>query len=320
MVQHVFIINPVSGKVNAVNAFTPRILQAAEKMEQQVIIRHTEYSGHAQEIAQEYSQTGQEVRLYAVGGDGTLNEVLAGAYPYPNAYVASIPCGSGNDFIRSFGEQQEFLDIEGTMEGTAVPIDLIKVNNRISAAICSTGLDAKVAYGIPKYRRIPLCGGTMAYDISIVENLFKPLGYPLHIEVDGKVFEDNYMIVTICNGMTYGGGYKAAPTADLQDGELEVILVKKISRLKIPGILGTYKAGAHVENGEVIEKLRPMMQYLRGRKINITPQMEKPIIINIDGECAPAPYLHAEIMPSAARYILPVKVAARFQGKIFQTV
>ena len=82
----------------------------------------------------------------------------------------------------------------------------------------------------------------MAYNLSIVENLCQPIGQRLQVEIDGLVFQDDFLIATVCNGSYYGGGYCAAPNADLQDGILEVVLVKKMSRLRIAGVLAQYKA------------------------------------------------------------------------------
>ena len=90
--------------------------------------------------------------------------------------------------------------------GTAVPVDLVAANGGVSAAICSVGLDSEVAYSIPKYRRLPLCGGQMAYNISIVERLLQPMGHRLRITVDDDVLEGDYLIATVCNGVAYGGG------------------------------------------------------------------------------------------------------------------
>ena len=87
-----------------------------------------------------------------------MNEGFTGAYPYKNAEVASVPCGSGNDFVRNFGAAEDFLSLADNIAGTAVPVDLVAANGGVSAAICSVGLDSEVAYSIPKYRRLPLCG------------------------------------------------------------------------------------------------------------------------------------------------------------------
>ncbi|MGD9559353.1 MAG: diacylglycerol kinase family protein [Oscillospiraceae bacterium] len=312
--EHVFIINPVSGKKGVAEGLRTAIEAAAKARGVPVSICHTRAPRHATQIAQSHAQAGGAVRLYAVGGDGTLNEVFTGAYPFPNAEVASIPCGSGNDFVRSLGTVDDFLDIPAQLAGTAVSIDLMQVDAGISAAITSAGLDANVAYNIPKYRRLPLVGGSMAYNISILEQLLKPLGMPLSISLDGHTQQGNYLIATVCNGQYYGGGFRAAPMASLDDGVLEVILVKKLSRFQIASIIGKYKKGAHYADGAIIPSLRHAFQHFRAQEVTITPTGTRPFILNVDGECGPAPRLYAKVMPKAARFVLPPALFAAWSA------
>lgn len=308
---HVFIVNPVSGKADASLYLVPKLIAAAEAAKISYAVELTRRPGHASELARQYSENGNPVRLYACGGDGTLNEVFLGAYPYENAQVASVPCGSGNDFVRSFGTVEEFLNLADNIVGTAIPIDLIAVNSGISAAICSVGVDSEVAYHIPKFRRIPLCGGQMAYNLSIVERLLQPMGQKVRITIDQDVLSGNYLICTVCNGVSYGGGYFAAPCADLQDGILDVILVKKISRLRMVKLLAIYKAGKHLHNGAVIPEFTDIMEYRKAKEVRIEPLEKSEMIVNLDGECGPAPVLDAKIMPQAARFVLPAAVYER---------
>lgn len=313
--KHIFIVNPVSGKADATLYLVPRLIEAAAAAEIDYEIEVTQYPGHAREIAERYGRTGEKVRLYACGGDGTLNEVFEGAYPWCNAETASVPCGSGNDYVRNFGQVESFLNLADNIRGTAIPVDLVAVNNRVSAAICSVGVDSEVAYGIPKFRRIPLCGGQMAYNLSIVERMLHKLGHKVRLRVDDEVLEGEYLICTVCNGASYGGGYFAAPMADLQDNMLDVILVKKISRLRIAGVLSKYQKGEHFKNGVVVPELADVMQYRRAKKIYIEPMDKKSFIVNIDGECGPARALDAEIMPQAARFVLPQPIYEGFTQK-----
>lgn len=311
--KHIFIINPVSGKKDAGRLMVPHIIETAKKHGIEYETIPTKAPHHAMKIARQYSKIGEPVRFYAVGGDGTLNEVLRGAYPYTNTEVASIPCGSGNDFVRSFGRPEDFLNLDEQIVGTAVPIDLIKVDEGISAAITSIGLDANVAYNIPKYRRFPLLGGTMAYNVSIIEQLLKPLGNNLRITIDGNVQEGKYIISAVCNGQTYGGGYRAAPMAKLDDGELEVILVKKLSRTRIAAVINKYKNGLHIVNDEVIPEMQDIMQFYRAKEVMIEPLEQEKIILNVDGECGPAKRLYAKVLPKAARFVLPQPLANKLQ-------
>lgn len=87
----------------------------------------------------------------------------------------------------------------------------MRTDRGVAAAICSAGLDAQVAYGIPKFRRLPLCGGQMAYNLSIVQQVCGRLGRRLRIVADGREYTGEYLMAAVCNGVSYGGGFRAAP-------------------------------------------------------------------------------------------------------------
>lgn len=308
--KHLFISNPVSGATNPRLVLEPKIKKAAKALGVEYEIRCTEYAGHAVQIAKQAAESGQPVRLYACGGDGTLNEVLRGAMGHDNAETACVPCGSGNDFVRNFGTQQDFLNLEDLMQGEVRVLDVIRTQYGIAAAICSAGLDAQVAYGIPKFRRLPGMGGEMAYKLSILTSLCSHLGHKLRVVTDQETFEDDYLMMAICNGQTYGGGFKASPEADMQDGLLDLVMVKKLSRLRIAGVVNTYKKGQHIKNGEVIPEMQEILTFRRVKKVSIQALDGRPIVVTQDGECAPRMQLDAEVLPSAVRVVLPAKLCA----------
>lgn len=85
--------------------------------------------GHATEIAQKLCQTGESLRFYACGGDGTVNEVANGIIGYDNAAMSVIPVGTGNDFLKNFGgDMDKFRDAENLWDGPQFPMDAIDVN------------------------------------------------------------------------------------------------------------------------------------------------------------------------------------------------
>ena len=309
--EHIFIINPVSGTTNPRTFLEPAIHKAAQAQGISYQILETEHPGHAREIAERISKEGKPVRFYACGGDGTLNEVVEGTLGCKNAETACVPCGSGNDFVRNFGEKEEFLDLENLIQGQACTIDLIRTQYGIATAICSAGLDAQVAYGIPKFRRIPFAGGEMAYKLSILTSLCSKLGHKLRIQADDEVFTGEFLMLAICNGMTYGGGFKAAPQADMQDGMLELVMVKKISRLRIAGVVNTYKQGKHMQDNQVIPELQDVMIYRRVRRVSVQVEDNRPIVVTQDGECAPRMSLDASVEAQAARVTLPRSICQR---------
>ena len=104
--EHVFIVNPVAGKADARNFLLPELERAKQTLGAEATVECTTRPGEARDIARRWAQTGAPVRLYACGGDGTLNEVFAGALGFANAQVASVPFGSGNDFIPNDGARR----------------------------------------------------------------------------------------------------------------------------------------------------------------------------------------------------------------------
>lgn len=312
----VFIVNPVAGGRDVSGELDKRVQQAVaqaglEGLDYEIV--RTERVGHARELAQQYACTGQEVRLFAVGGDGTLNEVLSGAYRYKNAAVGCLPYGSGNDFLRNFGTKEEFADLADQLQGQTVDIDLFETEFGVGASICSMGLDAKIAYDIPKFRRVPLCGGEMAYKLSILQNLLGPLSRRLSITLDGEMMDEECVLAAFCNGGYYGGGFYAAPECCMDDGKLDVMIIKKLGLLRIIKVLPVYQKGGHLQNGRIIPELADVVEFRRCRsaEVRVADATGKPIIANVDGECRPADSLSVRILPLAGRVILPAKVCAR---------
>ena len=306
--KHIFIVNPISGKADAGLYLVPDLLDAAKRNEIDYEILVTEYPGHAKDLALERARGEQAVRVYACGGDGTLNEVTEGVFlsQNPQAEIACVPCGSGNDFIRNFGEAEDFLNLDALIQGSGVGIDLMQTHKGVATAICSVGIDADIAYGIPRFRRVPLCGGHMAYNLSILQRLCTKMGRKMLVDLDGRRIEDEFLIATVCNGSYYGGGFCAAPQADMHDGWLDVILVKKISRMHLAGVLAKYKKGQHMDGDEVARPYRSIMQHYRARHVRITPSDRKTAIVNIDGECRKERELRVQALSNAVRFVLPL--------------
>ncbi|MBQ8924926.1 MAG: acylglycerol kinase family protein, partial [Clostridia bacterium] len=114
-VKHYFVVNPVSGKNNKTDIVNELIIPACEKLGVDYEVYTTKAAGDGIRFVDETATAAgdKKVRFYAVGGDGTLYEVVNGAYGHRNAEVAVVPKGSGNDWIRLVGDKELFLDIEG---------------------------------------------------------------------------------------------------------------------------------------------------------------------------------------------------------------
>ena len=305
-----FLINPTAGKVGASALLLPQIRAAAERVGIVPEILVTRHAGHAREITESCAASKEEVRIYSCGGDGTMNEVLQSAAGHEQISVGCIPCGSGNDYVRNFGNQSDFLDLDAQLAAVSFPVDLILTPQGYGIDIYAAGIDAQVANGIPKWRRVPLCGGTTAYTLSILEAVCSSFRHHLRIEADGISLDGTYMMLAICNAQMYGGGYCAAPYASMDDGLLDVVLLKPVPRLRLPGLLKGYRKGLHLTpSGEVTQAFRPYLTFFRTKWIDIQVLDQQPLITTLDGECSPQMKLHAEVARRSVRILLPPKLA-----------
>ena len=315
-----FLLNPTAGKTDCTQQLPQQINAAAARAglaPEEYTIRITTHAGHARELARAAAagaqQAGEQLRIFTAGGDGTFNEALTGAYGFAGTAVGCLPYGSGNDFLRTFGTREEFLDLDAQLAGGVVPIDLMQTNLGLSATICAAGLDAQVAYGIPKFRRIPLCGGEVSYLLSIVEQLCGHIGRRVEYTIDGETFAVDCLMCAICNGRTYGGGFCAGPEAQPDDGWLDVFIVRKVGRLTIAKLLSMYKNGRHFQNGQLVEAAKPYFIYRRAKAVTLRAADGRgPIIATADGECAPCEQVRVEVQPLAERVWLPKAAYHRF--------
>lgn len=315
-----FLLNPAAGKQDCTAQLIPQIEAAARRAglaPEEVTIHVTEYAGHARKLAraaaQQAAAEGVPLRIYTAGGDGTFMEAMTGVQGIPGAAVGCLPYGSGNDFLRTYGTKEEFADLDAQLAGGEVTIDLLQTNLGLSATICAAGLDAQVAYGIPKFRRIPLCGGEMAYALSIVQQLCGPIGRRVEYTIDGETMTVDCLMCAVCNGRTYGGGFCAAPEARPDDGWLDVYIIRKVSRLTIAKLLGLYKNGRHFRNGHLLPEVEPYFIYRRAKSVTLkAADGLGPIVATADGECVPKEEVRVQVQPLAGRILLPKPAYERF--------
>ena len=228
--RHVFLINPRAGKWDQ----TARLRSLADRLAAahglEVSCLLTDCPGGAEAIARALAETGEPVRIYACGGDGTVHEAANGIAGYENAAMTVIPTGTGNDFLKNFGpDAAKFSDPENLWDGPDFPLDLIDCNGRYCLTIACSGIDARIADSVHRYGG--LLSGRGSYLLSVAVNfLFKPIGRRWRVELDGEVLEDDFALVSMCNGRYYGGGSMPVPQARMDDGVLETILVKNVPR------------------------------------------------------------------------------------------
>ena len=193
--KHLFIINPAAGSRDHTKEYSVIIHDICTARDLDYRIEVSAAPGECARIAREAAQTGEEVRIYACGGDGTLNEVASGAAGCPNASVTVLSSGSGNDFVKLFNEPKAFFNLERLMDVEEAQFDLIRCNDDIALNICSVGLDARIGTDVASYKRIPLLQGFRAYAASTVVNVIRGIAEHYVVEVNGETIDGEHTFV-----------------------------------------------------------------------------------------------------------------------------
>ncbi len=294
--KHLFIINPAAGSRDRTEYYTKQIKEVCGSRGFDYRIAVSSAPGNCRELARQAAQSGEEYRIYACGGDGTLNEVASGAAGFPNAAVTVFSGGSGNDFVKLFDEPKAFFDLERLLDAEEVSFDMIRCNEDLALNICSVGLDARIGTDVANYKRIPLLSGFRAYAVSTVINLFRGISEHYRVELEGKVLDEEFTFVCVCNGRFYGGGFNPVPEAEPADGLLDVLLVKKVSLLQVPFVIGKYKDGRYKE-------LPHLVRHFRTKRVKVTCDKENPI--NLDGELRTATEVEFTLAAEKLRFFYP---------------
>ena len=293
---HLFIINPAAGSRDRTAEYRQKIESICGSQGLSYHIEVSQKPGDCTRIAREYAQTGEALRIYSCGGDGTLNEVVNGIVGFPNASVTVFTGGSGNDFIRLFNETAPFADLSQLLDCREAEFDLIRCNDRYSINICSIGLDARIGTDVSHYKRLPLLNGFRAYALSAIVNTIRGVTEHYVVEIEGERIDARHTMICICNGRFYGGGFNPVPEADPADGKLEVLLVAPVSRLQVLNVVGKYKDGKYAQLPHLIRRISTD---------SLKILCDGPSSINLDGELMVAQEINISLAKEKVRFFYP---------------
>ncbi|PKM85377.1 MAG: hypothetical protein CVU86_02860 [Firmicutes bacterium HGW-Firmicutes-11] len=302
--KHIFILNPAAGKGMAERVVLPKILKAVKETDVSYEIHRTMNVGDAEHFSRNrcIAHPEEDLRFYAVGGDGTLNEVVNGIVGFDHAELAFLPAGSGNDFARVFANPQYFTDIVRQIKGSAKPIDLLRYNERYCVNMINIGLDCEVVDEVVSLKKMTPLSGSMAYLAGIAVVFMGNRGFELSLTMeDGSTLSDEFTLVAIANGAYCGGGFKGATNAVIDDGLLDINIVKKLSRHAFLALLPHYKKGTHLQQ-KIAQKF---ISYHQCHSISIRPTGIEPIKICVDGEIEFAKEITVTIVSKAIRFSVP---------------
>ncbi|WP_291566581.1 MULTISPECIES: diacylglycerol/lipid kinase family protein [unclassified Clostridium] len=291
--KNLFIINPVAGKGRSLE-YIDKIKNYFDDLHEEYIIEITKYKDHAIEIAKEYTSK-DTYRVFAVGGDGTINEVLNGLIG-SDSVLCVIPTGTGNDFVRTLYKDKDIEDVlDSLISGQEHYIDLAKSNDRYFINIASVGFDAEVVYNARMFKNRRFIPSSFAYILSVIYTAFNFKSINMTIKIGERSIKESTFLLAACNGKCYGGGVMIAPKADMKDGLLDICVIRR------PGLFTLLKSIPKALKGELegIEEVN----YYSGKKIIVEGDRE--FILNADGELFRQTQAEFELIENGMKVVIP---------------
>ena len=288
----VFIVNPKAG-------ITPKSKVVIELLAGNIIpssrfipeVVFTERAGHATEIARDAVNNGADI-VVASGGDGTVNEVAC-AMVNTGIPMGILPAGSGNGLARCLGISMSYaLALRTIIRGNSKLMDVAMVNDLLYTSIAGIGFDAHVAQ---KFSETFIRGMISYMQITLNEfSSYKPLTYKLTI--DGISMEKHALMIIFANSNQFGFNTRIAPDAKVDDGYLDICVIKKMPATQLMNIGYHMMMGTPAKSGYA--------EYFRGKEITIENITDP--LMNIDGEAKiiKSP-VTISIKPLALRVIVP---------------
>ena len=286
------IVNPHAGKKRGVEIAT-RIASLLEEGGVQTELFVSDHPQGTRELADAIEPSEWDGVL-AVGGDGTLFEVVNGILDGTDAPlipIGQVPVGTGNSFLRDL-EVSSPEDVVSRILGNQLrDIDLGRFASDSGsfyfANLLGAGFVSNVAHRAGKYKAL----GSLSYLIGVVEEVIRLQSTPIRIEIDGTRFEREAIFVEICNSRYTGGSMMMAPSARVDDGMLDVVILNRVTRRRLLKLLPTIFSGTHVEAPEV--------EVLRGREIRL--ESEVPLALTPDGETFGHTPIEVSVHPARIR-------------------
>lgn len=246
----------------------------------------------ATRFVRETVAAGAPVHFNVYGGDGTVNEVVNGLIGARDASFSIVPVGTGNDMLRTF-------ERTGRDESS---LDVLTADGRYAVNAVNTGFDLDVVIKASEYKKKPLISGSLAYILGVASVFCKRFGKHMNVEYtdsEGKAhsYSGECMLTVCANGQFYGGGFHCAPAADISDGLIDLIIIKKVSRLRFLRLILGYKAGKHIdiEKEKPTKKFEKYIIYKRCKSVKLSGISE----ICADGEIWDANEVCVDIIPAA---------------------
>lgn len=296
--KFIYFINPVSGtkgKLHLLHLIHKRTADNQIPFE----IVHTNAAGDYNYLKEKVVAE-KITTIIVCGGDGTVNQI-ANALLGVEVRIGIIPVGSGNGLAMAARIPKNInraLDL--IFAGNAEYIDSFFINGSFSCMLSGIGFDAQVAHDFSKQQK----RGLVTYIRQSVKNFFSAKPYPFELTVADKPFATEAFFISIANSNQFGNNFTIAPKASLHDGLLDIVVVNKMSKLRMLWNLLKQITNGHVRIYEDKKYHHNRIHYFQAKKIMIKNPMLAPL--HIDGEPAEtAASFEIGIIENAFRLIMP---------------
>jgi YegS/Rv2252/BmrU family lipid kinase len=296
----VFLVNPASGN-GATGRRWPELARRASALGLQGDTLLSERPGHLIELAREAVDSGATL-VVAVGGDGTLNEVVNGVAGR-GVELASIPLGTGMDFGRTYDVPTKFEDaVRVALEGDVRTIDAGHVTyltwsgetaERYFANVSSVGMSGAVAQRANGMSKV--LGGKVTFFYALTRVFLEWQNTEVTVRLDDAERRGRMHDVIVANGVWHGGGMMLAPDAAPDDGQFDVVLIGDVSKIDFLTTAPKIYKGKHVHH--------PKVEVLRSRRVEVDAPV--PLPIELEGEQVGTTPAAFSVVPGALRVRVP---------------
>jgi len=295
--NYFFIVNLIAGQGRCKELY-PKVKRELDRRKIQYDLHFTNEPMEAIDVAKMGIEAGFS-HIVAVGGDGTVNEVVNGLLG-SDATLAVIPAGTGNDFIRMLGIPSNPMQaIDTLLDGAPRIMDLGQVDgDRCFVNGLGIGLDAQVARDVLKMERLR---GAPAYITAAVREVFRFRAFPVTLSTPEEQLELTCLSLGIANGIFAGGGFKLAPRADINDGLIDISALGDYPKLERLYRLPKVRAGKHANWKNVTYR----------QTSEVTISSPKKLIAHVDGEPyrLPGESFTVRALPQVLRVLVPTTSA-----------
>lgn len=297
MTKAVVIVNPTSGKEEG-EKYGPDVKKELEKLYDEVELRWTQGEGDATRFAREACRQHVDA-IYAMGGDGTVNECVNGIAPEDNRPIFSfIPLGTVNDFGRVLGiPMKPKKAIKELTHRKKKTIDIGKINDQYFVDIVAIGSIPDAIHEVPIEKKTKL--GPMAYIIEGIKALNEKEAYAFKFEVDGEELTEESFLVLVAVTNSIAGIQTMIPAADVDDGYLHLAVVRGDSINEKLDLIPKFFAGTVTEDENIL--YRPFKQ---GR-ISLGDNSSRQLVTNVDGDEGDVLPVDLKILPAHLDVFVP---------------